>query len=75
MICERICDTPVIRLSVNHAYDIAAMIDEMNEHRNDALARLVAFYHEIVRYLVFVFEGVEASIQTVGKSVPEPVRR
>lgn len=70
MICEKICDTPVIKLSVNHAYDIVEMVGEMNEYRNDAIAKLVAFYHEIVRYLVFVFEGVESSIQTVCKTYP-----
>lgn len=65
LICERICDNPLVKLYVNYSYDIVELVNEMKQYRENTLVKLVAYYHEIIRYLIFVFEGFEAIIQTV----------
>ncbi|KAK4876213.1 hypothetical protein RN001_012635 [Aquatica leii] len=66
LICEKICDTPLIRLKLNYAYDLKELILDMSEYRNRTIETLIEYYQEIVKYLIIVFEGFESNIQNMA---------
>lgn len=64
-VCEKICDTPMIRLTQNYAYDLIELVREMNKYRNEIIEKIITYYQEIIQYLIVVFEGFESHIQMV----------
>lgn len=73
-ICEKICDTPLINIMPNYAFDINELIKAMHEYRYNAIKKIVEFYQDIVRHIIVVFEGFENQIQFVNcllKTLPE----
>ncbi|KAI4461456.1 dynein heavy chain [Holotrichia oblita] len=59
-ICEKMCDTPLINLQINQAYDLRELILEMYTYRNKIISQLVGYYQDIVRYIIVVYEGFES---------------
>ncbi|XP_050296141.1 dynein axonemal heavy chain 2 isoform X2 [Anthonomus grandis grandis] len=59
LICEKICDTPLICLTQYTAMDLQDLVDDLSKKMNDTLSKLIEQYHKIIEYLVMVFEGFE----------------
>ncbi|KAF5308522.1 hypothetical protein FQR65_LT06187 [Abscondita terminalis] len=66
LICEKICDTPLISLRVNYAYTLKELVLDMNRYRNEVIEKLIEYYQEIVKYLIVVFEGFESQIENMS---------
>lgn len=65
-ICEKICDTPLINLQINQAYDLRDLILDMYTYRNKIISQLVGFYQDTVRYIIVVYEGFESQMASVS---------
>ncbi|XP_044753245.1 dynein axonemal heavy chain 2 [Coccinella septempunctata] len=58
-ICEKICDTPLINLTSNYAFELEELQRELSSYMKKTIDKLVAYYEEIIEYLIVVFEGFE----------------
>lgn len=65
-ICERICDTSLIKLKVNHAYELNELVEEMSIHRHREVDQLLEYCKQITEYIIVVFEGFENNIPSVN---------
>ncbi|ERL85346.1 hypothetical protein D910_02766 [Dendroctonus ponderosae] len=59
LICEKICDTPLISLTQYTVMELQELVDELTKNMNDTLGKLISCYHTIIEFLVMVFEGFE----------------
>ncbi|XP_050498494.1 dynein axonemal heavy chain 2 [Diabrotica virgifera virgifera] len=65
-ICEKICDSPLICLKPNYAFDKDELIEELTDSIENVVSKLVDYYQEIIQFLIFVFEGFEFHMGTMG---------
>ncbi|XP_057654894.1 dynein axonemal heavy chain 2 isoform X2 [Diorhabda carinulata] len=65
-ICEKICDSPLISLRPNYAYDINELIEELTNSIENVLTKLIDYFQEIIQFLIFVFEGFEHHMGTMA---------
>lgn len=47
-ICEKMCDTPLIKIRTNYAFDITELVDELAKYMDSVLDKLIAYYREII---------------------------
>nr|CAI5834494.1 unnamed protein product [Callosobruchus analis] len=65
-ICEKICDSPFFYIRPNCAFDIHDLVHEMVVYMDNILMKLTDYYHEIIKYLILVFEGFENVMGTMA---------
>ncbi|XP_066252128.1 LOW QUALITY PROTEIN: dynein axonemal heavy chain 2 [Euwallacea similis] len=66
LICEKICDTPLIQLTEYTAMELQDLVDHFSQKMNKALAVLVDYYHKIIEFLMTVFEGFEGVMGAIA---------
>lgn len=69
LICEKICDTPLISIKPNYAYDVEELVNELASYMKNVIDKIVTYYQEIIQFLILVFEGFEQYMQSVGFDV------
>lgn len=67
-ICEKICDSRLIKLTPNYAYGIVELVDSMYDYREGVIKTLLGYYRQILDYIIFVFEGFESCIMAVNRN-------
>lgn len=65
-ICEKICDTPLINLKPNYAYDIVELVNELAKHMTRTIETIISYYQQIIQFIILVFEGFEYHMATVN---------
>ncbi|KAK9890592.1 hypothetical protein WA026_011959 [Henosepilachna vigintioctopunctata] len=65
-ICEKICDSPLINLPANYAFELKELQDELNSYMEKTIDKLVGYYQEIIEYLIVVFEGFESHMAVMA---------
>lgn len=65
-ICEKICDTSLIKITPNYAFDLHELIAHMDRYRNRALRDLAHHYRGIIEFVIVIFEGFEPYIANMG---------
>lgn len=65
-ICEKICDTPLINLRPNHAYEILELVNELAHDMDAAVGVIIGYYQKIIQFIILVFEGFEFHMGTVS---------
>ncbi|KAB0795300.1 hypothetical protein PPYR_12139 [Photinus pyralis] len=66
LLCEKICDTSLICLRPNYAYNLIELIKDMSQYRNETIDTIVKYYQEIIQYVVLIYEGFESQIHLMG---------
>lgn len=64
-ICEKICDTFIIRIPTSEVYELHELRDYIIDYTEQASEKLAALYQDILRYLIVVYEGFESRINQV----------
>ncbi|CAG9819075.1 unnamed protein product [Phaedon cochleariae] len=59
-ICEKICDTPLIKIKTNYAYEIIELVDDIAHGMQNVLDVLIDCYQKIIEFIILVFEGFES---------------
>ncbi|XP_060528447.1 dynein axonemal heavy chain 2 isoform X3 [Cylas formicarius] len=59
MICEKICDTPLVDLGQYVAYELEELVEELSGNMDRTLNTLIGYYHKMIEFLVLVYEGFE----------------
>lgn len=65
-ICEKLCDTPLINLRPNYAYDILELVNELARNMDGAVDFIIGYYQRIIQFIILVFEGFEFHMGTVN---------
>ncbi|KAG5894356.1 hypothetical protein JTB14_031917 [Gonioctena quinquepunctata] len=65
-ICEKICDTPLINIRPNYAFEIEELVNELTNTMRDVLFKLLESYQDIIRFIILVFEGFESNMGTMA---------
>ncbi|KAJ8920059.1 hypothetical protein NQ315_011713 [Exocentrus adspersus] len=65
LICEKICDTPLINIKTNYAFDLEELVDELARYMKNVIDKIITYYHEIIKFLILVFEGFEQYIHSI----------
>lgn len=66
-ICEKICDTPLINLKPNFAYDISELVDELAKNITSTIEIIIKYFQQIIQFIILVFEGFEFHMSSVSK--------
>lgn len=65
-ICEKICDTPIIKISVSNSVPLNDLRDMVSTHRTRTIRQLLKLYNDIVDLIVVVYEGFEPHMEDVS---------
>lgn len=58
-ICEKICDSSLITLNLNHLYELSELDISITNSVQRTITRFLDYYQEIIKYLIVVYEGFE----------------
>lgn len=61
-LCEQICNTLLIKLEPNYAYELEELVDCLTKFRRAAVNSIIECYKKIVDFIIIVFEGFEQHI-------------
>lgn len=65
LICEKICDTPLISIRPNYVFDVEELVNELAAYMKNVIDKVIEYYKEIIQFLILVFEGFEQYMQSV----------
>ncbi|XP_023311334.1 dynein heavy chain 2, axonemal [Anoplophora glabripennis] len=66
LISEKICDTPLISIKPNYAYDVEELVNELASYMKNVIDKIVVYYQETIQFLILVFEGFEQYMQSMA---------
>lgn len=66
--CERICDTPLIRIDVESAVQLPRLRDTVEAYRLAATAEVIKLYNGVVDMILVVYQGFEPQMDYVSES-------
>ncbi|XP_034231069.1 dynein heavy chain 2, axonemal [Thrips palmi] len=59
LLCEQICDSPLVKIPPTSAYELANLDKLMYEYRKEVTIKIVQYYKDIIDYLWFVSDKFE----------------
>lgn len=63
--CERICDTPLIRISVQSAVELDDLKEAVEVYRKASTAEVIKLYNGVVDMILVVYQGFEPAMDYV----------
>ncbi|XP_046962283.1 dynein axonemal heavy chain 2 [Vanessa cardui] len=74
-IMEKICDTPLIEFDIYNVFEIKELRQIIRKMEEEAAAKILEMYKEIITYIIIVYEGFEAYITQMADHWIKYVRR
>lgn len=68
-ICEKICDTPVLKFTMNSLVELKDLIKHLEKYRNEATVKLMEHYNTVIDFIVAVYRGFETNIRFVSNDM------
>jgi len=65
-ICEKICDTPLLKITNTSTITLQEFIINMEKYRKTTLYKLLDANNNIIKFIIVVYEGFEAYIEEVS---------
>ncbi|XP_017886409.1 dynein heavy chain 2, axonemal [Ceratina calcarata] len=62
-ICERICDTPMIKIKPNYTYRLNELQDELVKVRDETFELLLDYHRTVFQYVMVIYDGVKDVIR------------
>lgn len=62
---EKVCDTPFIEFDIYNVFAIKELRHKIRAMEEEAAAKILEMYKEIITYIIIVYEGFEAYITQV----------
>ncbi|KAJ8936977.1 hypothetical protein NQ318_015641 [Aromia moschata] len=65
LICEKMCDTLLISIKPNYAFELDELINDLASHMDSVIDKLISYYQQTIQFIILVFEGFEVHMAAI----------
>lgn len=69
--CEKICDTPIVRIAVTNSILLEDLKNLIKTYRKKSTKELLNLYNNVVKLILVVYTGFEPYLDHVSAKIPE----